>query len=388
MAYTFIASLSALVLILINIDLFLPNKASVFPAAKEYRWFLFGVLVFHVADLLWGVFYANKLPLALSIDTNLFFLFQALSVLLWARYVFRYLADDDVVHRIIFGLGVAFFLFQVGALIANFFTPVLFSVDLETNYVPGMLRYVALGVQIFMFFAISVYALVMAIRSKGAKRARHSAVVAFGVFMAAAVVLQIYDPLMPYYSIGYLLGICALHTFVVNYERRAAELELNQTKTLVFTDPLTGVQSKHAYVDVEAAVDEKIVNHAQEPFAVMVFDLNDLKKTNDEKGHGAGDDYIIESVRLICRTLRDSPVYRVGGDEFVSILTVKEYDLRYDLRKEFDGHVDANLAHGGAVVSSGLSDYNPDEDQTLRQVFVRADTLMYSRKRELKKRAS
>ena len=119
-------------------------------------------------------------------------------------------------------------------------------------------------------------------------------------------------------------------------------------------------------------------------FAAAVFDLNGLKRVNDTRGHEAGDRYIVEGCRVICDVFRHSPVYRVGGDEFVAILEGRDYEDRATLMAAFRAEMEENLRSGGAVVSSGLSDFRPGEDNACTTVFERADEDMYRCKRRLK----
>jgi diguanylate cyclase (GGDEF)-like protein len=57
----------------------------------------------------------------------------------------------------------------------------------------------------------------------------------------------------------------------------------------------------------------------------MVFDIDDFKKYNDQFGHGAGDDILRESVRLLNSVIRQGDrVCRIGGDEFAVIFADSE----------------------------------------------------------------
>ena len=121
-------------------------------------------------------------------------------------------------------------------------------------------------------------------------------------------------------------------------------------------------------------------------FAVAVFDLNDLKLVNDTKGHDAGDKYLQDACSLICRVFQHSPVFRIGGDEFVALLMNGDFHNREELLNDFNKHVEYNLVNGGPVVSAGISLFDSNADTGYEDVFTRADELMYSRKKELKQR--
>ena len=64
---------------------------------------------------------------------------------------------------------------------------------------------------------------------------------------------------------------------------------------------------------------------------MVVCDVNGLKKINDTLGHKAGDEYIRKAFEMICDIFQHSPVYRTGGDEFVVILTGRDYIIRKEL---------------------------------------------------------
>ena len=88
---------------------------------------------------------------------------------------------------------------------------------------------------------------------------------------------------------------------------------------------------------------------------------------------------------LICRTFHHSPVFRIGGDEFVVVLKNEDYDNREKLLSGMKRQVEENIRSGeGAVVASGMAAYRPGEDQLVEDVFNRADSQMYEDKTHLK----
>ena len=181
-------------------------------------------------------------------------------------------------------------------------------------------------------------------------------------------------------SLGVLLSNFAL----ISKRAKESERELGIARNLANTDQLTGVKSKHAYAEKETAVDQKIAAGEVEPFAVVVCDVNGLKVVNDTLGHKAGDAYIRSACRMICELFQHSPVYRIGGDEFVAYLAGRDYENREALLKELHELSVAHIASKEVVVSGGMSAYLPGKDTSMHQAFERADALMYEEKKLLK----
>ena len=182
---------------------------------------------------------------------------------------------------------------------------------------------------------------------------------------------------------GFSLGVMISNfAYVRKREEESAKL-LGEMRSVTYTDPLTGVKSKHAYVEWEQRANGQI-GAPSCAFAVVVCDVNGLKHINDTLGHKAGDAYIIAASRLICTIFTHSPVFRIGGDEFVVALEGDDYARRDELVDMLNVEVEKNLAEGGAVVSAGIACYRAGEDGSVQSVFERADSRMYERKVQLK----
>ncbi len=164
--------------------------------------------------------------------------------------------------------------------------------------------------------------------------------------------------------------------------QRAQQYE--QMKAIANRDSLTGVRSKHAFTEDEALIDREIRLDGTAPFAIVVCDVNGLKKINDTQGHKAGDDYLLRSCRMVCEIFSHSPVYRIGGDEFVVLLRGNDYTNRMDLMQQLHRLSAAHIGSDEAVVSGGLAEYDPDQDHCFRDTFERADAAMYREKILLK----
>ena len=149
-------------------------------------------------------------------------------------------------------------------------------------------------------------------------------------------------------------------------------------------DALTGVKNKHAYARIEMELDEQINELAEDPFAIAVCDINGLKQVNDQQGHSAGDEFIKNACMMICNTFKHSPVFRVGGDEFVVILKGNDFENRWELMKGFRERMEDNKQNGLVTLAYGISDYIPEQDMRVQDVFERADALMYDNKKWFK----
>ena len=150
-------------------------------------------------------------------------------------------------------------------------------------------------------------------------------------------------------------------------------------------DSLTGTRNKTAFQEFENDLQNDLNEKKAEPFGILVCDLNDLKLINDTQGHKAGDEYLKSSCMLICRTFAHSPVFRIGGDEFVVILRNQDFADGENLIESFKSQVEENVRIGsGPVVALGAAEYISSDDKTVEEIFKRADGRMYEDKARLK----
>lgn len=401
MAYSSIAILSLLVGIIINFDVLKWKRKNRKKSLKLYRLFLSAIMIFYICDALWGILYEAKLITAVYIDTFIYFAIMAVSVFLWTRYVISYLNENSIFLKFLSYAGWAYILIDGILLIINLFIPIKFYFDEQGEYHACIARYIGLFIQILMFFVTSIYVFIIGVRVKGNERLRHMTIGSFGIAMTVFVIGQVLYPLWPLYAIGYLLGTCLIHTFVLEAEKEDYRLELEElinreqmqkeelgsTRKLVYIDSLTGVKNKRAFTEAQKEVDEAAGCGLIKEFGIVVFDLNGLKDVNDLKGHDAGDEYIRQGSKIICDVFQHSPVYRIGGDEFVAFLRGNDYESREKLIASFEQIMENNLADGKVVISSGLSVYNGYGQDTFTTVFERADKAMYQRKQYLKNKA-
>ena len=156
-----------------------------------------------------------------------------------------------------------------------------------------------------------------------------------------------------------------------------------------YRDALTGVQNKAAYEE-RAQLLARAIEDGKAVFAIMMVDINFLKRVNDTYGHEKGDAYLIKSSNLMCSVFGEDRVYRYGGDEFVIVLEkgelVNASDMLYDFRKAIRLQAaDPSLAEWERVsAAAGMAVYDPEVDETVQDVLKRADQEMYEKKRAMK----
>ena len=170
---------------------------------------------------------------------------------------------------------------------------------------------------------------------------------------------------------------------IIASRERERERELLTARLAASTDSLTGVKNKHAYAEREKLLNAQIDDGIDLDYSIVVCDVNGLKVVNDTQGHKAGDEYIRSASILICEIFKHSPVFRIGGDEFVAILEGQDYLNRERLVMDLDRRSVENAANGRVVIAVGASDYQHNGER-VSEVFQRADDLMYARKKELK----
>ncbi|MDO4273204.1 MAG: diguanylate cyclase [Eubacteriales bacterium] len=178
-------------------------------------------------------------------------------------------------------------------------------------------------------------------------------------------------------------------TLAESFQKTVSHLQqyIDYINGLAYRDSLTGAKNKTAYQEAEKQMDEKI-RLGRPEFAVAVFDINNLKIVNDNYGHDFGDMLIIDASRLICRTFRHSPVYRIGGDEFVVILEDDDFEkysvLLEEFQKNIEDHNKNARVDNSLSIARGIAVYSSDTDLVFANVFKRADSAMYQNKAAMK----
>jgi len=158
---------------------------------------------------------------------------------------------------------------------------------------------------------------------------------------------------------------------------------------LATRDSLTGIRNKTAYDNQVKLLQEELDGGFKE-FGLVMIDLNNLKLINDNYGHDKGDIMIKKLAKIICETFINSPVFRVGGDEFVIVLKDVDYKNISTLVAQFKrkiGILSGNtrlMPWERVSAAIGYALYDEKLDTVAKDVLTRADQEMYKCKKEMK----
>ena len=307
MYYSAIGLLAALILIIENQDILKNAKGSFEkPAWTVYRRFLYAVLVYYITDILWGILESRKLPTALFADTTVYFLAMAAGVFLWVQFTVSYLDEKSAFGQFLIYAGQAVALVIAAVTVVNIFLPVLFTVDSACVYQALPMRYVILAAQILLLLLISGYALSSLVKHPEESGRNVLAIAIFGFIMALCLFIQIWFPLLPFYSIAYMLGTSMLHTVVVNDEKEMIRgslaeaekiAELKQSITSLLNNMPGITYTKDAETGAYLACNQRFAEFAQKQRPEDVVGLKPAELFDPvTAGRGADEDRIALSM--------------------------------------------------------------------------------------------
>ncbi len=179
------------------------------------------------------------------------------------------------------------------------------------------------------------------------------------------------------------------HLSNANNELSETKRHADELQALANRDPLTGIRNKSAYEDEIRKLEWDVAGGA-DSFGIGIVDLNNLKEINEKYGHDNGNLAIRELCFIVCNVFKHSPVFRIGGDVFAIILKNGDYGNVHQLVDELNDTVkkklqDESLEPWKRISAAiGIALFDPKADFTVGDVFKRAESNMYKKKREMK----
>lgn len=187
-------------------------------------------------------------------------------------------------------------------------------------------------------------------------------------------------------SIGVLIFIFILiFTFYINVtEKMMQEKERDFLIKSAYTDDLTQLSNRRYCSEYMKKIDEEEIPD----YAVVCFDLNNLKVTNDTYGHVKGDILIKSAAEVISGVFGAYGVVgRMGGDEFIAIIDSSDQEEIDHLVEEFLGNMERKNKEDtelGLSIAYGYALSYEMEEKNIEKIYRIADNRMYENKRNVK----
>ena len=170
------------------------------------------------------------------------------------------------------------------------------------------------------------------------------------------------------------------------YKKETEKLksQINECQLEMITDKLTGLHRKDFF---ETAANSLIGrnNRMNEPFSIIIFDIDDFKKVNDTYGHITGDEVLKKCGEIVRKRIRSIDFgIRFGGEEFLILLSNAKmniacsvaYSILEMIRETYFKH---NQIHFQITASFGVTEFRKGEN--IKATVERADNNLYKAKR-------
>ena len=182
---------------------------------------------------------------------------------------------------------------------------------------------------------------------------------------------------------GYALGLRSERQRISNrvLSARVDELHLKSV-----TDALTGAYS-HGYLHEILELEIQHSLTTKTPLSILILDIDDFKRINDSHGHLFGDRVIKETAETITAHVRSEDILgRYGGDEFLVVMPGADKQTA----KHVADRICRAVAQNGflATVSIGVTTFDGEEKQEVKDLIAAADNNLYLAKRQGKNKVA
>lgn len=173
------------------------------------------------------------------------------------------------------------------------------------------------------------------------------------------------------------ISTVALFAFIFAYR---SEQQRAQLETLARHDPLTGAANRRS-MEEELALAIEMSRRERRPYGLAILDLDHFKRINDRHGHAAGDQVLIDFVRMIrTGTRKIDRLFRYGGEEFVLLLPGADGAALHTIMGNLRMRIGESLQSRGDPVTVSIGAAALQADEHWEAWLARADAALYRAK--------
>jgi len=166
-------------------------------------------------------------------------------------------------------------------------------------------------------------------------------------------------------------------SFVFAYRTTSQRDQLQQ---LAIHDPLTGARNRRA-MNEELKIAASSHRRHGNSYGVLTMDLDHFKRVNDNYGHQAGDQVLVDFVELIKNSSRkEDRLFRFGGEEFLLLLPNTDRVGLLAAAQQLQQQVAHNLRSPGGAVTMSVGGAILRRDEHWEDMLERADQRLYRAK--------
>lgn len=339
-----------------------------------YLKLLISITLFLVCDLLAGVFIETMFLVSkfiLLLSNSLYFLFGVLNVYYFNEYLgVRTEFIQDSKGKLFRVLPV---LIVIIMLIVNLFVKNIFFIDEFNLYHQGKMLFLYYVISYSYFIDIIVNFVTTWKKEKRSQQELKKLVI-LALLPLIALIVQIFNHRTTLIGVGFTISVLMIF--------------LDGVKSNSTIDELTEINNRRAF-NISA---NKLFSDNNNVMFLMLADVNDFKKINDEYGHLMGDRALVDIAFMLKMAIKETKknyfLARFGGDEFIIVGkydnedTIKE--LIDSIKKE-EGLINNSNKSYKITMSIGYAIKN-NSHLSVDDLISEADAAMYANKKEIKKK--
>ncbi|MGV6859802.1 MAG: sensor domain-containing diguanylate cyclase [bacterium] len=175
---------------------------------------------------------------------------------------------------------------------------------------------------------------------------------------------------------------------LVGSTTREMEENTRLLEELASIDSLTHALNRHK-MQILLEQEYKRAQRYGRPLSLIMFDIDDFKRINDEHGHQIGDRVLETIASVVQETIRDTDyLSRWGGEEFLVLCPETDLEGTYETAERIRHNIEKTLFPEGNTITASLGVTAYQQEDTLDRLLHRVDRALYLSKDKGKNRVT